>query len=161
MTVNQRWPTVCPFECPICTNITHIVPIFAHYYSPVCPSLHLYLLFSFTFSLLLFPPPLLPRPPPFQFPTKWCHQSLLRPLPRFIMQSASGCSYMPLYGLTVSARGQAGEFIHHDSNALSQCSTLQPGPAPEWPGRTQTCLIRTRTCTHRKSSLQTSKVVFA
>lgn len=79
---------------------------------------------SFTFSFLLPLPPFLPLPPPSLFPAKWCHQSLLRPLPSLITQSASGCSWMHLYGLTARARGQARGYICHDSNALTQRSTL-------------------------------------
>lgn len=93
---------------------------------------------SFTFSFLLPLPPFLPLPPPSLFPAKWCHQSLLRPLPSLITQSASGCSWMHLYGLTARARGQAGGYICHDSNALTQRSTLWPGPPPEWSRHTYT-----------------------
>lgn len=140
-----------------CPYFTHLCPLLLTYLSILTSIPPLFLHFFFT-SIF---PTLTSSTPSFQFPTKWCHQSLLSPLPRFIMQSASGCSWMPLYGLTVSARGQAGEFIHHDSNALSQCSTLQPRPAPEWPGHIQTCLICMHTYTHRKSSSQTSKIVCA
>ena len=58
------------------------------------------------------------------FPSEWRHQSLLRPLARLITQSAAGCSWMHLYGLAVRARGQAGGYICHDSNALTQRSVL-------------------------------------
>lgn len=62
--------------------------------------------------------------PPSLFFSKWCHQSLLRLLPKLITQSAAGCSWMHLYGLTVRARGQAGGYICHDTNALTQRSVL-------------------------------------
>ncbi len=127
-------------------NITLLLPISPHNYSP---SLHFYLLLLEILPFFIpltnpAPPPLsLPLPPPL-FLSKWCHQCLLRPLPRLITQSAAGCSWMHLYGLAVRARGQAGGYICHDSNALTQRSVLNTvawtGPWRVW--------THIQTCTH-------------
>lgn len=119
------------------TNITLLLAISPHYYSPQ----HHSILTSGSLHFLSLPLSL-PLPPLSFFFSKWYHQSLLRPLPRLITQSAAGCSWMHLYGLAARARGQAGGYICHDSNALTQRSVLNAvawtGPRGAWT-RIQTC----------------------